>query len=90
MSPNDLVTKQDLLELEQRILDALKSNKEAIPVNKEWLKSKEVRELLKISPGTLQNIRISGKLPYTKIGGITFYSREDVNSLLMRNKKGQV
>jgi len=56
------------------------------PENK-WLKSKEVRKLLNISPGTLQSLRIKGVLPFTKIGGIMYYSSEDVNNI-MTSKKG--
>ena len=52
-----------------------------------WLKSHEIRRLLKISPGTLQTLRISGKLPYTKIGGIMFYHSDDVQKLLDDHRK---
>jgi hypothetical protein len=37
--------------------------------SKQWLKSVDVRKMLNISPGTLQNLRINGTLRYTKIGG---------------------
>ena len=36
---------------------------------KKWLKSKDVRKLLNISPSTLQNLRVNGTLSFTKIGG---------------------
>jgi hypothetical protein len=39
----------------------------------QWLKSSEVRKLLKISSGTLQNLRINGTLNFYKIGGILYY-----------------
>ncbi|MGL2993485.1 helix-turn-helix domain-containing protein [Flavobacterium sp. TSSA_36] len=52
-----------------------------------WLKSKEVLELLTISPGTLQNLRINGTLSFTKIGGTIYYDQEDINKILERNKK---
>lgn len=50
--------------------------------NKRWLKSYEVRELLGISPGTLQNLRVNGTLPFTKVGGLMFYDIEDVRRLM--------
>jgi predicted site-specific integrase-resolvase len=53
---------------------------------KKWLKSYEVRELLNISPGTLQNLRINGTLPYTKIGGVMFYDYEDIKKILTENQ----
>jgi hypothetical protein len=40
--------------------------------SKKWLKFYEVRELLSISPGSLQNMGTNGTLPYTKIGGMMF------------------
>jgi ferric iron reductase protein FhuF len=59
----------------------------AIPhKQKQWLKSVEVRKLLKISPGTLQNLRINGTLRYTKIGGLIYYSYEDIEKLLEENQ----
>ena len=49
---------------------------------KQWLKSAEVREILKISPGTLQNLRIKGTLKYKRIGGIIYYNYEDIVKML--------
>ena len=49
---------------------------------KQWLKSTEVRKMLGISPGTLQNLRANGTLSYTKIGGIVFYRYDDIARLL--------
>ncbi len=54
---------------------------------KQWLKSNEVRKLLNISPGTLQNLRINGTLTYTKIGGIMYYSYSDIEKVLNGNSK---
>ncbi len=53
---------------------------------KKWLKSKEVRQLLNISPGTLQTLRINGTLSYTRIGSIIYYSQDDINAILEQNK----
>ena len=47
-----------------------------------WLRSAEVRKLLKISPGTLQNLRIKGTLPYEKIGGTFYYAYADIVQLM--------
>lgn len=54
---------------------------------KEWLRSSEVRKMLGISPGTLQNLRVTGKLPFSKIGGITLYRSEDISKLLASNSQ---
>ena len=53
---------------------------------KQWLKSNEVRKLLNISPGTLQNLRVNGTLTYTKIGGILYYSSNDLEKVIETNK----
>jgi hypothetical protein len=53
---------------------------------KQWLKSIEVRKLLNISSGTLQNLRVNGTVTYTKIGGILYYSNADLEKLLESNK----
>ena len=37
---------------------------------KRWLKTDEVRKLLKVSPGTLQTLRVNGTLAYSKIGSV--------------------
>jgi hypothetical protein len=83
----EVITREDLNEFRTLLLDDLKdliSGKKEEP--KQWLKSKEVRKLLTISPGTLQNMRINGTLSYTKIGGIIYYSSKDIDKVLEFNK----
>ncbi|WP_231427719.1 helix-turn-helix domain-containing protein [Pedobacter sp. Leaf250] len=54
----------------------------------DWLRSAEVRKLLKISPGTLQNLRINGALPFQKIGSIMYYAHSDIVKLLDKIGRG--
>ncbi|ARN77941.1 hypothetical protein BST97_07985 [Nonlabens spongiae] len=54
----------------------------------QWLKSAQVREMLSISAGTLQNYREKGRLPYTRIGDTIFYDRNDIERILNQNKVG--
>jgi hypothetical protein len=56
----------------------------------EWVKSSAARKILDMSPGTLQNLRISGKLRFKRIGGSYYYSREDLNGLFQNNAAGGV
>lgn len=83
----EVITREDLNEFRTLLLSDLKElfsgKKEEA---KQWLKSKEVRKLLNISPGTLQNMRINGTLSYTKIGGIIYYSSKDIDKVLEFNK----
>lgn len=81
----ELVTREDLRRLE----DLLKEIKQIIQPGqshpKKWLKSSEVRKMLNISPGTLQNLRVNGTLRFTKMGSIMYYKLEDINKILEEN-----
>jgi hypothetical protein len=83
----EIITKQDLEEFRVVLLNDIKEifQNKAEPTKK-WLKSKEVRKLLNISPGTLQTLRINNTLSYTKIGGIIYYDNADIDKLLATNK----
>ena len=84
----EVLTKEDLNQFKTELFAEISQLLSATPQNKQkWLKSKEVLELLTISPGTLQNLRINGTLTFTKIGGTIYYDQEDINKLLERNKK---
>ena len=83
MMTNELLTREDLqqfrLQLLSELKDVLQQSKQS---TKQWLKSSEVRKMLGISHGTLQNLRITRSLPYTKLGGIMFYRQEDIEKIL--------
>ena len=49
---------------------------------KPWLKSNDVQKLLRVSPGTLQNLRLKGILRFTRIGGSLYYKQEDIDKAL--------
>jgi hypothetical protein len=79
----ELITKEDLKEFKSELFNELKQLiKGGEGQSKNWLKSNEVRKLLKISPGTLQNLRINGTLSFTRVGSIMYYKLEDINKLL--------
>ncbi len=83
----EVITREDLNEFRTLLLSDLNimlNSKQ--PQHKKWLKSIEVRKLLNISSGTLQNLRVNGTITYTKIGGILFYSNSDLEKLLESNK----
>ena len=83
----EVITREDLNEFRILLLSDLKELLKANPQQtKKWLKSKEVRKLLNISPGTLQTLRINKTLTYTKIGGILYYDNSDIEKLLTANK----
>lgn len=80
----EIITKDDLQAFRTELLQDLKQILSTVQPTKQkqWLKSPEVRQLLKISPGTLQNLRINGTLRFTKIGSIIYYNYEDIEKLL--------
>jgi hypothetical protein len=89
MQANELITKDDLKVFKTEMLTEIRQliKPGTIGQNKPWLKSYEVRKLLNISPGTLQNLRVNGTLHYTKIGGLLYYKHEDIMKLLEDNAR---
>ena len=83
----EVITREDLNEFRTLLLSDLNAMFNSKPQQqKQWIKSSEVRKLLNISSGTLQNLRINGTITYTKIGGILYYSNSDLEKLLESNK----
>jgi len=82
----DIVTKDDLERFKKELLEEIRSfiiySQKAGEASKTWLKSFEVRKLLGISAGMLQNLRVNGTLPFTKIGGLMYYKYEDILKLM--------
>ena len=88
----EILSKEDLQVFRVQLLNDIR---ELLFINQgtnmEWLRSSEIRKTLKISAGTLQNLRVTGKLKPSKIGGIFFYRNSDVEKLMdsaNENQKG--
>lgn len=86
----EIITKDDLNEFREMLLNDIKGLL-GRPKDEpgKWLKSYQVKNLLKISPGTLQNLRTNGTLPFTKIGGILYYKQEDIMRILEGTPKNK-
>jgi ribonucleotide reductase beta subunit family protein with ferritin-like domain len=83
MTTIEMITREDLKQFKSELLDEIKQiMKPGQGQSKQWLKSVDVRKMLNISPGTLQNLRINGTLRYTKIGGMMYYKLEDIHKVL--------
>ncbi|MFP5439104.1 MAG: helix-turn-helix domain-containing protein [Bacteroidia bacterium] len=84
---NENITKEDLKQFGTSMMANLREMiHEALPLNKnengpQWLKSKVVRKLLDISPGSLQSLRVTGKMRFKKILGSYYYNKEDIEKL---------
>lgn len=84
----ETLTKDDLEIFRQALLHDIKVLMQPLERdNEEWLRCSDVRKLLKISTGTIQNLRISGKLKSNKVGSIHFYKRSDVEAMIMGKGK---
>lgn len=77
------ITKEDLRLFAQTIIGELKEilDKQNKETSLEWVKAKVARQLLSISPASLQTLRISGKLQCRKILGLYYYNRKDIMNL---------
>ena len=86
--PTTIVTTEDLMEFKLELLEEIKKllNSPSGTGSKKWLKSTEVMKLLQISPGTLQNFRINGNLPFTRMGGSIYYDADEINKILKENR----
>jgi hypothetical protein len=85
----ELITKEDLNSFKNEVLNEIRLILKPRGTNqqqKEWLKSYEVRKLLGISPGKLQNMRVNGTIAFTRIGGLMFYKYDDIVKLMEDNK----
>lgn len=86
-----IVTPDDLNEFKSELFKKIESLIENQPEKKEpekeLIKSHNVERMLGISSGTLQNLRINGTIPYSKIGGIIFYDKAEILDVIERNKQ---
>ncbi|MEM6261114.1 MAG: helix-turn-helix domain-containing protein [Bacteroidota bacterium] len=83
MQFKDLVTKDDLLALENRIAHLLQHHiPEGFTPGQQWLRSRDVTKWLGISSSTLQNMRDSQSIPFTRIGETYLYPYGEVVKIL--------
>ena len=80
----EIITKSDLEEFRIKLLEEFKHllARTEKKDEKKWLRSGEVKKLLNISTGTLQNLCINDILHPTKIGGINYYNVEEIERIL--------
>lgn len=79
----ELITKDDLEQFRQSMLQDFKLllTKRAEEPQK-YLKSYQVKNMLKISGGTLHTLRANGTLKFTRIGHIIYYAYDDIMLLM--------
>lgn len=83
----DGVTKEDLRQFGMLLIGTIRKMVEGSKtvsedhVEVEWLKARVVRKMLDISPGSLQNLRITGKVRFKKVLGSYYYNKDDLMQL---------
>ncbi len=83
------ITLSDLQQFKQELLSEIQhlikdQQPSALP---RWVKSKDILQILNVSPGTLQRMRANGELPFTKINRCIFYDLEEINQRLASRQK---
>jgi len=83
----DLVEKKDLDRFKEQLISEIEKIVNNSQNSKDqWLRSKQVCAMLSISQSSLQNLRITGVISYTKLNGIIFYDLAGINKMMEENK----
>ncbi|QIH34612.1 DNA-binding protein [Sphingobacterium sp. DR205] len=94
MQTLELLTKADLAQFKIQLLkeiEKLLDEKMTVIPNTnnsdvEWIRSKVARQFMNISAGTLQNLRITGKIQFKKVLGSYYYNFPDLKNLFENGK----
>ncbi len=87
--PLELLTVKDLQKFKTELLQEIKDLLvlRDTPMGKKLLKTKDVCQILRICPGTLQNLRNNETIRFKKVGGTIFYKHEDIERLVENRKR---
>lgn len=87
----NIVTKEDLRQFGLSMMHSFKMMLEGVrpagQIEGEWIKSREVRRILGISPKSVQNLRIGGMVRFKKVIGTYYYNRSDIEKLFHDGKQ---
>lgn len=85
--PLELLTLRDLQQFKKEFFEELqKVLLKEVPSTVSLLKSPEVCRMLRISPGTLQNLRRNETLRYIRVGGILYYEMKEIEELISKRR----
>ena len=81
-----IVTLEEFREFEGKVLSTLEEIKSSVnndgSTKKRWIRSTEVKALLDISHGKLQQMRDSGQIKFTRIGRVIFYDIREIEKMM--------
>ena len=85
----EIVTKDDLQTFRLQLLEDIQRLLRPTETPKKWLRSREVRKLLQISAGTLQNLRINDTLHPVRLPNsrLWYYDADEVARILQQTTK---
>jgi hypothetical protein len=88
-NPHQLITVQHLDNFHKKLLaDVERLIEQRLNVTpKKWLRSYEVRKILNISPGTLQHLKATGIITFSKVGGSHYYDYQKIQEILAIKEK---
>jgi hypothetical protein len=83
-NPQQLITVQHLDNFHKKLITDIEGliDQRLNDTPKRWLRSYEVRKMLNISPGTLQHLKATGTIAFSKIGGSHYYDYQKIQELL--------
>jgi hypothetical protein len=81
-----VLTKEDLDRFKQELIAEVNEIFEKNIKKSNWLRSKDVREMLGISDATLQTMRINKAFPAYKLDNSWFYKYEEIIEALENGK----
>lgn len=83
------ITIEDLKAFKLELLDEIDkklSQRQPPPPEQRWFKSYQLKKYLPLSKGIVQNLRDSGKLPYSKFGRVIIYDYYDIEKVVAEHK----
>lgn len=87
--PTSIITTDDLREFKLELLEAMElllQKYEDKNKSKTWLRSEDVKKQLKISHGTLQNLRNKEIFKAHRLEGILFYDAAEIDKVLQERE----
>jgi hypothetical protein len=85
----NVLTVDEFIQMKLELINEIKEtiSKDSSKQTASWLRTSDVCKILKISNSSVQNLRNSGILKYSKIKGTIFYKTKDVEDLMEANRK---
>jgi|AntRauTorcE11897_2_1112592.scaffolds.fasta_scaffold35742_2 predicted DNA-binding transcriptional regulator AlpA len=92
MKSSDLITKHDLDEFKQELLEAIKQIIETViseaQMQKKWLRTNELAEYLSLSNSQISVLKQEGIIKCRKLGDTNFFNKNEIDDYLKNQVNG--